>query len=133
MQRTFLYKTILGIFFHWSLCRNGYKVCVEFENVMKSAQKKYFDCTKQSLTSVSSRKLVISQALNNNQFLHSSWSRSQTCLVNLDSATELLICISISSFQLYTKYILCSSFLKDTIWTVFLIFGVKWLVGVLSS
>ena len=27
-------------FIHWYLCRNRYKVCVEFENVIKSAQKK---------------------------------------------------------------------------------------------
>ena len=29
-----------GNFFHWYLCRNRYTVCVEFENVMKSTQKK---------------------------------------------------------------------------------------------
>ena len=31
-------------FFHWYLCRNRYKVCVEYENVMKSTQKKNFIC-----------------------------------------------------------------------------------------
>ena len=31
-----------GIFFHWYLCRNRYIVCVEFENVMKSTQKKKY-------------------------------------------------------------------------------------------
>ena len=29
-----------GNFFHWYLCRNRYKVCDEYENVMKSTHKK---------------------------------------------------------------------------------------------
>ena len=29
-----------GNFFHWYLCRNRYKVCVEYENVMKRKEKK---------------------------------------------------------------------------------------------
>ena len=35
-----LFHGNFGNFFHWYLCRNRYAVCVEFENVMKSTQKK---------------------------------------------------------------------------------------------
>ena len=46
-----LFMAILGIFFHWYLCRNRYKVCVEYENVMKSTQKNTFLCMSRSSVS----------------------------------------------------------------------------------